>query len=49
MPSALYVSNAGDKRAHLSRFANTNPLNHNHVYILPATPRTTGLKFTQRF
>jgi iron complex outermembrane receptor protein len=45
----LYCANAGDKRAQLSRFANTNPLNDNQVYILPATPRTIGIKFSQRF
>ncbi|HXY96291.1 MAG TPA: hypothetical protein VEH00_04895 [Steroidobacteraceae bacterium] len=45
----LYCANAGDKRAQLSRFANTNPLADNQVYILPATPRTIGIKFTQHF
>jgi iron complex outermembrane recepter protein len=45
----LYCANAGDKRAQLSRFANTNPLADNQVYILPATPRTIGIKFSQRF
>jgi hypothetical protein len=45
----MYCQNAGDKRAQLSRFANTNPLNDNQVYILPATPRTIGIKFSQRF
>jgi iron complex outermembrane recepter protein len=45
----MYCQNAGDKRAQLSRFTNTNPLNDNQVYILPATPRTIGIKFSQRF
>jgi iron complex outermembrane recepter protein len=45
----IYCANAGDKRAQLSRFANTNPLADNQVYILPATPRTVGIKFSQRF
>ena len=45
----LYCANAGDKRAQLSRFTNTNPLNDNQVYILPATPRTIGIKFSTRF
>ena len=45
----LYCANAGDKRAQLSRFANTNPLADNQVYILPAVPRTIGIKFTQHF
>ena len=45
----LYCANAGDKRAQLSRFSNTNPLADNQVYILPATPRTIGIKFSQRF
>jgi iron complex outermembrane receptor protein len=45
----LFVSNATDKRAQLSRFTQTNPLNDNQVYILPAQPRTIGIKFAQRF
>jgi len=45
----MFCSNCGDKRAQLSRFANTNPLADNQVYILPATPRTIGIKFSQRF
>ena len=45
----MYCSNCGDKRAQFSRFTNTNPLNDNQVYILPATPRTIGIKFSQRF
>lgn len=43
----LYCANAGDKRAQLSRFTNSNPLADNQVYILPATPRTIGIKFSQ--
>jgi outer membrane receptor protein involved in Fe transport len=45
----MFCSNCGDKRAQFSRFANTNPLNDNQVYIIPAQPRTIGLKFSQRF
>jgi iron complex outermembrane receptor protein len=49
MSIQLFVSNATDKRAQLSRFTQTNPLNDNQVYILPAQPRTIGIKFAQRF
>ena len=45
----MFCSNCGDKRAQFSRFANTNPLNDNQVYIIPAQPRTIGIKFSQRF
>jgi iron complex outermembrane receptor protein len=45
----LICNNCGDKRAQFSRFANTNPLNDNQVYIIPAQPRTLGIKFSQRF
>jgi outer membrane receptor protein involved in Fe transport len=45
----LYVSNATDKRAQLSRFSQTNPVADNQVYIIPAQPLTIGIKFAQRF
>jgi iron complex outermembrane recepter protein len=45
----LYVTNATDKLAQLSRFTESNPVNDNQVYILPAQPRTIGIKFAQRF
>ena len=45
----MYCSNCGDKRAQLTRFANINPLHDNQVYIIPAVPRTLGIKFSQRF
>jgi iron complex outermembrane receptor protein len=45
----LYVSNATDKRAQLSRFTQTNPVADNQVYIIPAQPLTIGIKFAQRF
>jgi outer membrane receptor protein involved in Fe transport len=44
-----YVTNATDKRAQLSRFTATNPSNDNQVYIIPAQPRTIGIKFSQKF
>jgi outer membrane receptor protein involved in Fe transport len=44
-----FVSNATDKRAQLSRFTESNPVNNNQVYVLPAQPRTFGLKFSMRF
>jgi hypothetical protein len=45
----MFCSNCGDKRAQFSRFANPNPLNDNQVYIIPAQPRTIGIKLSQRF
>lgn len=45
----LYLTNALDRRAQLSRFTGTNPINDNQVYIIPAQPRTIGIRFAQRF
>ncbi len=45
----LFVSNVTDRRAQLSRFTQTNPVNDNQVYVLPAQPRTIGIRFAQRF
>jgi outer membrane receptor protein involved in Fe transport len=45
----LYVTNATDKRAQLSRFTQSNPVNNNQVYIIPAQPRTIALQFGQKF
>ncbi|HTC16114.1 MAG TPA: TonB-dependent receptor [Steroidobacteraceae bacterium] len=45
----VFVSNATDKRAQLSRFTESNPVINNQVYILPVQPRTIGIKFSQRF
>jgi outer membrane receptor protein involved in Fe transport len=45
----LFVTNVADRRAQLSRFTESNPVNDNQVYILPVQPRTIGLKFAQRF
>ena len=45
----LYVSNATDKRAQLSRFTQSNPVTNNQVYIIPEQPRTVGIEFSQRF
>jgi outer membrane receptor protein involved in Fe transport len=49
MTIQLLVSNVADKRAQLSRFTETNPLNDNQVYIIPSQPRTFTLQFGQRF
>jgi len=49
MTLQLYVDNATDKRAQLTRFTQTNPVKDNQVYILPAQPRTIGIKWSQRF
>jgi iron complex outermembrane recepter protein len=45
----LVVTNATDRRAELSRFAQTNPVVDNQAYIIPAQPRTVYLKFGQKF
>jgi iron complex outermembrane recepter protein len=45
----LYVSNALDRRAELSRFVQTNPVVDPQPYAIPAQPRTIGIKFAQRF
>jgi outer membrane receptor protein involved in Fe transport len=44
-----YVSNATDKRAQLTRFSNISPVNDNQVYIVPAQPRTFGIRVSQNF
>jgi hypothetical protein len=38
-----------DRRAQLSRFAETNPAADNQVYVMPEQPRTIALTFAQRF
>jgi len=45
----LIVTNATDKRAQLSRFAQTVPNVDNQIYIIPAQPRTVAIKFGQKF
>jgi len=44
-----FVTNVADRRAQLSRFAQTNPSNDTQAYIIPAQPRTYGIKFSQKF
>jgi iron complex outermembrane receptor protein len=44
-----FVANVADRRAQLTRFAQTNPVNDNQIYVVPAQPRTIGIKFTQKF
>jgi iron complex outermembrane receptor protein len=43
------VTNAADRRAQLSRFAQTVPAVDNQTYIIPAQPRTFAIKFGQKF
>jgi iron complex outermembrane recepter protein len=45
----FFINNATNKIAQLSRFTETNPVNDNQIYILPAQPRTFGIKFSQKF
>ena len=46
---SLYLTNVTDKRAELTRFTETQPSNDNQVYVVPAQPRTIGLKVSQNF
>lgn len=43
------ITNMLDRRAELTRFAQTNPVNDNQPYIIPAQPRTFYIKFGQKF
>jgi len=43
------VTNATNRLAQLSRFAQTVPAVDNQIYIIPAQPRTYVLKFGQKF
>lgn len=45
----LLVTNVTDRRAQLTRFAETNPVNDNQPYIIPEQPRTVYIKFGQKF
>jgi outer membrane receptor protein involved in Fe transport len=49
MTVQLIVTNVADKRAQLSRFAQTNPTNENQPYIIPTQPRTIAIQFGQKF
>jgi outer membrane receptor protein involved in Fe transport len=44
-----YVTNATDRRAQLSRFAETTASHDNQIYAIPTQPRTFGIKFSMRF
>ena len=41
----VVITNLLDRSAELTRFAQTNPVNDNQPYIIPAQPRTIYLKF----
>jgi outer membrane receptor protein involved in Fe transport len=45
----VVITNLLDRRAELTRFVQTNPVNDNQPYIIPAQPRTIYLKFGQKF
>lgn len=45
----LYVQNVADRRAQLSRFAACSPTVCEQNYIIPAQPRTIGIKIGQKF
>ncbi len=44
-----FVTNVADKRAQLTRFAAITPNNDNQIYVVPAQPRTFGIKLSQNF
>ncbi|HEV7611359.1 MAG TPA: TonB-dependent receptor [Steroidobacteraceae bacterium] len=46
---SLIVTNVADRRAQLSRFAQTNPDHENQPYVIPAQPRTYAIQFGQKF
>jgi outer membrane receptor protein involved in Fe transport len=45
----LIVTNVADKRAQLSRFAQTAPSADPQPYIVPTQPRTIAIQFGQKF
>ncbi len=45
----LVLTNATDRRAQLTRFAEIQPGHDNQSYIIPTQPRTISIKFGQRF
>ena len=45
----FYVSNVTDERAQVTRFANITPAHDNQIYIVPAQPRTFGIRVSQNF
>jgi iron complex outermembrane recepter protein len=49
MTIQLIVTNVADRRAQLSRFAQTVPSAENQSYVIPAQPRTIAIQFGQKF
>jgi outer membrane receptor protein involved in Fe transport len=49
MSVGLIISNLFDERAELTRFAQCAPTVCGQTYIIPAQPRTIGVKFGQKF
>jgi outer membrane receptor protein involved in Fe transport len=45
----VFCTNVADRRAQTTRFVATNPVVDNQAYVVPAQPRTIGLKVAQRF
>ena len=45
----VFCTNVADRRAQMTRFVATNPVVDNQAYIVPAQPRTIGIKIAQRF
>jgi outer membrane receptor protein involved in Fe transport len=44
-----FVNNVADRRAQMTRFVATNPQIDNQAYVVPAQPRTIGIRVAQRF
>ncbi len=49
MSFGVFISNLFDSRAELTRFTNCRSTVCNNPYIVPAQPRTIGIKFGQKF
>jgi len=49
LSAELFINNALDKRAQLTRFAECAPTTCQQIYVVPSQPRTIGIKFGQKF
>ncbi len=49
MSLQLFVTNVGDSRAELTRFAQCTPTSCTQNYVIPTQPRTIAIKFGQKF
>jgi outer membrane receptor protein involved in Fe transport len=49
LTAQLYLTNVFDKNAQLTRFVECATTTCNQPYVIPAQPRTVGIKFGQKF